>query len=410
MNVFDLAEDNLSDNAVIKVIGVGGGGGNAVRHMLENRLEGVEFICANTDSKALIGFETGVSLQLGSTITKGLGAGANPEVGRDSALEDQEKITQLLTGADMVFITAGMGGGTGTGAAPVIAKVARELGILTVAVVTKPFPFEGRRRARVAEDGVRELRENVDSLITVPNERLLPVLGKNISLLKAFGEANNVLFNAVQGITDLIMRPGLINVDFADVRTVMSEMGMAMMGTGSASGDDRARVAAEAAIHNPLLEDINLRGARGVLVNITANEEVGLSEFTEVGAIIEEYASEDATVVIGCAIDPSVGDEMRVTVVATGLEGRSTAEIQSAVGESVVSQPVMAKVGQSAESSSDVKAAVAQPVSKPSSTMKVEKVEKGLSEKNESVDSTSISGGDKLSYLDIPAFLRRQAD
>ncbi|GGN31830.1 MULTISPECIES: cell division protein FtsZ [Marinomonas] len=410
MNVFDLAEDNLSDNAVIKVIGVGGGGGNAVRHMLENRLEGVEFICANTDSKALIGFETGVSLQLGSTITKGLGAGANPEVGRDSALEDQEKITQLLTGADMVFITAGMGGGTGTGAAPVIAKVARELGILTVAVVTKPFPFEGRRRARVAEEGVRELRENVDSLITVPNERLLPVLGKNISLLKAFGEANNVLFNAVQGITDLIMRPGLINVDFADVRTVMSEMGMAMMGTGSASGDDRARVAAEAAIHNPLLEDINLRGARGVLVNITANEEVGLSEFTEVGAIIEEYASEDATVVIGCAIDPSVGDEMRVTVVATGLEGRSTAEFQSAVGESVVSQPVMAKVGQSAESSNDVKAAVAQPVSKPSSTMKVEKVEKSLSEKNESVDSTSISSGDKLSYLDIPAFLRRQAD
>jgi cell division protein FtsZ len=410
MNVFDLAEDNLSDNAVIKVIGVGGGGGNAVRHMLENRLEGVEFICANTDSKALIGFETGVSLQLGSTITKGLGAGANPEVGRDSALEDQEKITQLLTGADMVFITAGMGGGTGTGAAPVIAKVARELGILTVAVVTKPFPFEGRRRARVAEDGVKELRENVDSLITVPNERLLPVLGKNISLLKAFGEANNVLFNAVQGITDLIMRPGLINVDFADVRTVMSEMGMAMMGTGSASGEDRARVAAEAAIHNPLLEDINLRGARGVLVNITANEEVGLSEFTEVGSIIEEYASEDATVVIGCAIDPSVGDEMRVTVVATGLEGRPAVEVKSAVGESVVSQPVMAKVEQVVESNSDVAAAVVQPASKPTPSVKVEKVEKNSDGKKESVDSASISGGDKLSYLDIPAFLRRQAD
>ncbi|QUX92186.1 cell division protein FtsZ [Marinomonas sp. A3A] len=409
MNVFDLAEDNLSDNAVIKVIGVGGGGGNAVRHMLENRLEGVEFICANTDSKALIGFETGVSLQLGSTITKGLGAGANPEVGRDSALEDQEKITQLLTGADMVFITAGMGGGTGTGAAPVIAKVARELGILTVAVVTKPFPFEGRRRARVAEEGVRELRENVDSLITVPNERLLPVLGKNISLLKAFGEANNVLFNAVQGITDLIMRPGLINVDFADVRTVMSEMGMAMMGTGSASGEDRARVAAEAAIHNPLLEDINLRGARGVLVNITANEEVGLSEFTEVGGIIEEYASEDATVVIGCAIDPSVGDEMRVTVVATGLEGRSAGEMKSAVGESVVSQPVMAKVEQVVESD-NAKMAVAQSVPKPSHHVKAEVVEKSLDEKKESVDSSSISSGDKLSYLDIPAFLRRQAD
>ncbi|RBP84387.1 cell division protein FtsZ [Marinomonas rhizomae] len=409
MNVFDLAEDNLSDNAVIKVIGVGGGGGNAVRHMLENRLEGVEFICANTDSKALIGFETGVSLQLGSTITKGLGAGANPEVGRDSALEDQEKITQLLTGADMVFITAGMGGGTGTGAAPVIAKVARELGILTVAVVTKPFPFEGRRRAKVAEEGVRELRENVDSLITVPNERLLPVLGKNISLLKAFGEANNVLFNAVQGITDLIMRPGLINVDFADVRTVMSEMGMAMMGTGSASGEDRARVAAEAAIHNPLLEDINLRGARGVLVNITANEEVGLSEFTEVGGIIEEYASEDATVVIGCAIDPSVGDEMRVTVVATGLEGHSAVEIKSAVGESVVSQPVMAKVERVVESES-ANTTVAQPVPKPEQHVKAEVVEKSLDEKKESVDSASISSGDKLSYLDIPAFLRRQAD
>ncbi|ETX10377.1 peptidase M23 [Marinomonas ushuaiensis DSM 15871] len=409
MNVFDLAEENLSDNAVIKVIGVGGGGGNAVRHMLQNRLEGVEFICANTDSKALIGFDTGISLQLGSTITKGLGAGANPEVGRDSALEDQEKITQLLTGADMVFITAGMGGGTGTGAAPVIAKVARELGILTVAVVTKPFPFEGRRRAKVAEEGVKELRENVDSLITVPNERLLPVLGKNISLLKAFGEANNVLFNAVQGITDLIMRPGLINVDFADVRTVMSEMGMAMMGTGSASGDDRARVAAEAAIHNPLLEDINLRGARGVLVNITANEEVGLSEFTEVGGIIEEYASEDATVVIGCAIDPNVGDEMRVTVVATGLEGKSIVELKAAVGESVVSQPVITKVEQAVESR-EAEAVMAQSELNLAPEAKVQVVEKSLGEKSESADSTSESSGDKLSYLDIPAFLRRQAD
>lgn len=409
MNVFDLAEDNLSDNAVIKVIGVGGGGGNAVRHMLENRLEGVEFICANTDSKALIGFETGVSLQLGSTITKGLGAGANPDVGRDSALEDQEKITQLLTGADMVFITAGMGGGTGTGAAPVIAKVARELGILTVAVVTKPFPFEGRRRAKVAEEGVKELRDNVDSLITVPNERLLPVLGKNITLLKAFGEANNVLFNAVQGITDLIMRPGLINVDFADVRTVMSEMGMAMMGTGSASGEDRARVAAEAAIHNPLLEDINLKGARGVLVNITANEEVGLSEFTEVGSIIEEYASEDATVVIGCAIDPSVGDEMRVTVVATGLEGRPAVEVKTA--ELNVPQQVVEKIEQAVGSSVDVgRTAVAQPEPKAPPAPGVKTVERSSNEKGDSLESNSTSSGDKLSYLDIPAFLRRQAD
>jgi len=413
MNVFDLADENLSDNAVIKVIGVGGGGGNAVRHMLESQLEGVEFICANTDSKALVGFDTGVSLQLGSTITKGLGAGANPEVGRDSALEDQEKITQLLTGADMVFITAGMGGGTGTGAAPVIAKVARELGILTVAVVTKPFPFEGRRRAKVAEEGVKELRENVDSLITVPNERLLPVLGKNITLLKAFGEANNVLFNAVQGITDLIMRPGLINVDFADVRTVMSEMGMAMMGTGSASGDDRARVAAEAAIHNPLLEDINLRGARGVLVNITANEEVGLSEFTEVGGIIEEYASEDATVVIGCAIDPSVGDEMRVTVVATGLEGRVSAEVQSAVGESVVSKSIQVKTEKVVEEACIAKPqqSVQNPEPAPSVVAGNETGEKSLvSDGVDLNESSSSTSNDKLSYLDIPAFLRRQAD
>ena len=401
MNVFDLADENLSDNAVIKVIGVGGGGGNAVRHMLENRLEGVEFICANTDSKALVGFETGVSLQLGSTITKGLGAGANPSVGRDSALEDQEKITQLLTGADMVFITAGMGGGTGTGAAPVIARVARELGILTVAVVTRPFPFEGRRRAKVADEGVKELRDNVDSLIIVPNERLLPVLGKNITLLKAFGEANNVLLNAVQGITDLIMRPGLINVDFADVRTVMSEMGMAMMGTGTATGEERARIAAESAIHNPLLEDINLKGARGVLVNITANEEVGLSEFTEVGGIIEEYASEDATVVIGCAIDPSVGDEMRVTVVATGLERAESMAL--AVGDVVSAAPkaaapiAEAKIVQTSYSSVSTDSAASA---------------KGTDVDGESDTSTKTNNAtdDKLSYLDIPAFLRRQAD
>ena len=405
---FDLPKDQAS---IIKVIGVGGGGSNAVNYMYSQGITGVDFMICNTDAQALEQSPIPNKIQLGVTLTEGLGAGADPEVGKNAAIEDVEAIKKVLeNNTKMVFITAGMGGGTGTGAAPVIAKVARELGILTVAVVTKPFPFEGRRRARVAEDGVKELRENVDSLITVPNERLLPVLGKNISLLKAFGEANNVLFNAVQGITDLIMRPGLINVDFADVRTVMSEMGMAMMGTGSASGEDRARVAAEAAIHNPLLEDINLRGARGVLVNITANEEVGLSEFTEVGSIIEEYASEDATVVIGCAIDPSVGDEMRVTVVATGLEGRPAVEVKSAVGESVVSQPVMAKVEQVVESNSDVAAAVVQPASKPTPSVKVEKVEKNSDGKKESVDSASISGGDKLSYLDIPAFLRRQAD
>lgn len=421
MNVFDLAEENLSDNAVIKVVGVGGGGGNAVKHMLESNLDGVEFICANTDSKALLGLDSGITLQLGNTVTKGLGAGANPNIGRDSALEDQEKITELLTGADMVFITAGMGGGTGTGAAPVIAKVARELGILTVAVVTKPFPFEGRRRAKVAEEGIKELRDNVDSLITVPNERLLPVLGKNISLLKAFGEANNVLLNAVQGITDLIMRPGLINVDFADVQTVMKEMGMAMMGSGSATGEDRSRVAAEAAIHNPLLEDINLKGARGVLVNITANDEVGLSEFTEVGNIIEEYASEDATVVIGCAIDPSVGEEMRVTVVATGLEGKGgAAQMQNAVGAGV-----SASVSHAATTAAPTEApkpqeqapaatVVQQPVSEPVKpaepvTSKVSEQPKNQAESN-SGQTNEQNAEDKLSYLDIPAFLRRQAD
>ncbi|MFT2109849.1 cell division protein FtsZ [Marinomonas sp. 2405UD68-3] len=411
MSVFDLADDNMSDNAVIKVIGVGGGGGNAVRHMLENRLEGVEFICANTDSKALVGFETGVSLQLGSTITKGLGAGANPSVGRDSALEDEEKISQLISGADMVFITAGMGGGTGTGAAPVIARVAREMGILTVAVVTRPFPFEGRRRAKVADEGVKELRDNVDSLIIVPNERLLPVLGKNISLLKAFGEANNVLFNAVQGITDLIMRPGLINVDFADVRTVMSEMGMAMMGTGTSTGEDRARVAAESAIHNPLLEDINLKGARGVLVNITANEEVGLSEFTEVGGIIEEYASEDATVVVGCAIDPAVGDEMRVTVVATGLERSEGAtvvasgvSVERVVGDSVASPASVSVVTQANESKSVMTPKI---VTEPVAHAPKSEAEKGDADL---ASKPASSSEEKLSYLDIPAFLRRQAD
>ena len=417
MNVFDLAEENLSENAVIKVVGVGGGGGNAVKHMLESNLDGVEFICANTDSKALIGLDTGITLQLGTTVTKGLGAGANPNVGRDSALEDQEKITELLTGADMVFITAGMGGGTGTGAAPVIAKVARELGILTVAVVTKPFPFEGRRRAKVAEEGIKELRDNVDSLITVPNERLLPVLGKNISLLKAFGEANNVLLNAVQGITDLIMRPGLINVDFADVQTVMKEMGMAMMGSGYATGEERARIAAEAAIHNPLLEDINLKGARGVLVNITANDEVGLSEFSEVGNIIEEYASEDATVVIGCAIDPNVGDEMRVTVVATGLEGKGSAQMQSAVGSGVVGSTTSESITTArpeVESSVQERASVnvvqqQDPVKSPVDTSVAKKP--SSSENADSGNATgSQNGEDKLSYLDIPAFLRRQAD
>ncbi|MCW8925262.1 MAG: cell division protein FtsZ, partial [Xanthomonadales bacterium] len=313
--MFELV-DNVPQSAVIKVIGVGGGGGNAVHHMLNSEVDGVDFICANTDAQALKGQGVGSVLQIGSELTKGLGAGANPEIGRQAAMEDRERIADMLSGADMVFITAGMGGGTGTGAAPIVAEVAKELGILTVAVVTKPFPFEGRRRSKIADEGIKALTENVDSLITIPNEKLLSVLGKNTSLIQAFEEANNVLQGAVQGIADLIIRPGMINVDFADVKTVMSEMGMAMMGTGVASGEDRARIAAEAAIKCPLLEDIDLQGAKGILVNITAGLDLGLGEFAEVGDTIEEFASENATVVVGTVIDPEMSDELKVTVVA----------------------------------------------------------------------------------------------
>jgi len=316
--MFELV-DNVPQNAVIKVIGVGGGGGNAVKHMIDSNIEGVEFICANTDAQALKDIDSRTVLQLGHSMTKGLGAGANPEVGRQAAMEDRERIAEVLRGADMVFIAAGMGGGTGTGGAPIVAEVARDMGILTVAVVTKPFPFEGRKRMMVADAGIKELEERVDSLITIPNEKLLSVLGKSTSLLDAFKAANNVLLGAVQGIADLIIRPGMINVDFADVRTVMSEMGMAMMGTGHATGENRAREAAEAAIRSPLLEDVNLEGARGILVNITAGIDLSLGEYTEVGNTIEEFASADATVVVGTVIDPEMTDELRVTVVATGL-------------------------------------------------------------------------------------------
>ena len=316
--MFELV-DNVPQSAVIKVVGVGGGGGNAVRRMIDAGVDGVDFICANTDAQALSDIPSRTVLQLGAGITKGLGAGANPEIGRQAALEDKARIAEVLRGADMVFITAGMGGGTGTGAAPVVAEVARELGILTVAVVTRPFRFEGKKRSAVADDGLGELQQHVDSLITIPNEKLLAVLGKNTSLLEAFKAANDVLLGAVQGIADLIIRPGTINVDFADVRTVMSEMGMAMMGTGSARGENRAREAAEAAIRSPLLEDINLQGARGILVNITAGPDLSLGEFAEVGDTVHEFAADNATVVVGTAIDPAMGDEIKVTVVATGL-------------------------------------------------------------------------------------------
>jgi cell division protein FtsZ len=313
--------DNVPSSAVIKVIGVGGGGGNAVKHMIANEVAGVDFICANTDAQALTDMESTTMLQLGGSVTKGLGAGANPDVGRQAALEDRDRIEEALQGADMVFITAGMGGGTGTGAAPVVAEVAKEMGVLTVAVVTKPFPFEGKKRMKIADAGMMELQQHVDSLITIPNERLLDVLGKSASLLEAFKAANDVLLGAVQGIADLIIHPGMINVDFADVRTVMSEMGMAMMGTGRARGEDRAREAAEMAIRSPLLDDINLQGARGILVNITAGIDLSLGEFSEVGDIVEEFASENATVVVGTAIDPEMSEEIKVTVVATGLGG-----------------------------------------------------------------------------------------
>ncbi|OGT48821.1 MAG: cell division protein FtsZ [Gammaproteobacteria bacterium RIFCSPHIGHO2_12_FULL_38_11] len=316
--MFELG-DNQSHNAKIKVVGIGGGGGNAIEHMMAEHIDGVEFICANTDAQALGKSSARTVLHLGEEITKGLGAGANPEVGRQAAEENRNNIRELLAGTDMVFITAGMGGGTGTGAAPIFAEVAKELGILTVAVVTKPFAFEGRKRMEIADEGIKALSKYVDSLITIPNNKLLSVLGKNISLLNAFKAANNVLFGAVQGIADLITRPGLINVDFADVRTVMSEMGMAMMGTGVATGENRAREAAEAAIASPLLEDVDFHGAKGVLVNITAGMDMSIGEFEIVGEAIKAFASESATVVVGTVIDPTLTDELRVTVVVTGL-------------------------------------------------------------------------------------------
>ena len=383
--MFELV-DNIPQSAVIKVIGVGGGGGNAVHHMISNQVDGVDFICANTDSQALSNLKAKTVLQMGTSITRGLGAGANPEIGRQAALEDREQIADILSGADTVFITAGMGGGTGTGAAPIVAEVAREMGILTVAVVTRPFPFEGKKRSSIAEQGIELLSGSVDSLITIPNEKLLEVLGKEASLLEAFKAANDVLLGAVKGIADLIMHPGMINVDFADVKTVMSEMGMAMMGTGFASGEDRAREAAESAIRSPLLEDVNLQGARGILVNITAGENLSLGEFSEVGDTVEEFASDDATVVVGTVIDPTLGDEMRVTVVATGLGGN---------------QVLPKKVVDNTErEETDYKQ-----LDRPAVMRNRPAADRGAAMKQAAGAETA-----DMDYLDIPAFLRRQAD
>jgi cell division protein FtsZ len=381
--------DSIPETAEIKVIGVGGGGGNAVRHMIACQVQGVEFICANTDSQALRDIQGATLLQLGNGITKGLGAGANPDVGRQAALEDRDRIAEVLQGADMVFITAGMGGGTGTGAAPVVADVARELGILTVAVVTRPFHFERSKRREIADEGIRQLKDRVDSLITVPNEKLLSVLGRTTTLLDAFRAANDVLLGAVQGIADLIIRPGMINVDFADVRTVMSEMGMAMMGSGRASGESRARIAAEAAVHSPLLEDIDLQGARGILVNITAGPDLSLGEFAEVGDTIEEFSSDNATVVVGTVIDPDMGDEIRVTVVATGL-GRP---------EEVRPTAVPARAAKVVQNNGDIDYGA---LERPTITRRpiTEATARRLDLRQDA----------DLDYLDIPAFLRRQAD
>jgi cell division protein FtsZ len=311
--------DAYSQSAVIKVLGVGGGGGNAVSHMVTSGIEGVEFMCINTDAQALKHSKVRTALQIGANITKGLGAGADPEIGRQAAMEDRDRIIEMIEGCDMLFITAGMGGGTGTGAAPIVAQLAKELGILTVAVVTRPFEMEGGKRTLMADHGMSELGKHVDSLITIPNQKLLTVLGPKTTLLDAFKAANQVLQGAVQGIADLITRPGLINVDFADVRTVMAETGMAMMGSGVGTGENRARLAAEMAVSSPLLEDVNLSGAQGILVNVTAGMDLAIGEFQEVGAIVKQFASEDATVVVGTVIDPEITNELRVTVVATGL-------------------------------------------------------------------------------------------
>ncbi|MBN3262791.1 cell division protein FtsZ [Pectobacterium brasiliense] len=377
----------LTNDAVIKVIGVGGGGGNAVEHMVRERIEGVEFFAVNTDAQALRKTAVGQTIQIGSGITKGLGAGANPEVGRNSAEEDREALRSALEGADMVFIAAGMGGGTGTGAAPVVAEVAKDLGILTVAVVTKPFNFEGKKRMAFAEQGIAELSKHVDSLITIPNDKLLKVLGRGISLLDAFGAANDVLKGAVQGIAELITRPGLMNVDFADVRTVMSEMGYAMMGSGVARGEDRAEEAAEMAISSPLLEDIDLSGARGVLVNITAGFDLRLDEFETVGNTIRAFASDNATVVIGTSLDPEMNDELRVTVVATGIGMDKRPEI-TLVTNKQVSQPVMDHRYQQHGMT---------PLAQEKPAAKV-------------VNDQNPQTNKEPDYLDIPAFLRKQAD
>jgi cell division protein FtsZ len=402
--MFELV-DGYNTNAVIKVIGVGGGGGNAVSFMMECGIDGVEFICANTDSQALKNSRVKTAIQIGCNITKGLGAGANPDLGRQAAMEDRDRIRESIEGSDMLFITAGMGGGTGTGAAPIVAQVARELGILTVAVVTKPFGMEGRKRMEIAENGITELSKYVDSLITIPNQKLLTVLGKQTTLLDAFKSANQVLQGAVQGIAELITRPGLINVDFADVRTVMGEMGMAMMGTGRGTGEDRAREAAEAAISSPLLEDINLEGAKGILVNVTAGMDLSIGEFDEVGNVVKDRASDDATVVLGTVIDPTMEGEVRVTVVATGLGGvvrQREPQLRVASGQQRGAQRGRRLANGGPVNYSELDAP-------PGGRQRTEEPELAAEAPRRAVGQSFDYRGDP-EMLDIPAFLRRQAD
>lgn len=414
-NMFELL-DTCQQNAVIKVVGIGGGGGNAVEHMMAGHIEGVEFICANTDAQALKNSSANTIIQLGENITRGLGAGANPEVGRRSAEEDREKIRAALNGADMVFIAAGMGGGTGTGAAPVFAQIAKELGILTVAVTTKPFSFEGRMRLQTAEQGIANLSQYVDSLITIPNNKLLSVLGKNVTLINAFKAANDVLRGAVQGIAELITRPGLINVDFADVRTVMSEMGMAMMGTGVGSGDNRARLAAEAAIASPLLEDVDLTGAKGVLVNITAGLDLSIGEFEEVGEVVKGITSDSATVVVGTVIDPELRDEVRVTVIVTGLGRKQVA--------AALKMPAIEHVKTSSPQVVNAETNVDYVQLEKPTIMRKQNVVTATTTTSTSINSgtqtqapssynrpiSTVENLHDIDYLDIPAFLRRKEE
>jgi cell division protein FtsZ len=398
--------DAYSQNAVIKVIGVGGGGGNAVAHMVQSGIEGVEFLCINTDAQALKHSKVKTALQIGTNITKGLGAGADPEVGRQAAVEDRDRIIEMIDGCDMLFITAGMGGGTGTGAAPVVAQVAKELGILTVAVVTRPFDMEGGKRSLVADHGIAELGKHVDSLITIPNQKLLTVLGAQTTLLDAFKSANQVLQGAVQGIAELITRPGLINVDFADVRTVMSETGMAMMGSGAASGDNRAREAAEAAVSSPLLEDINLAGAHGILVNVTAGMDLSIGEFQEVGNVVKQFASDDATVVVGTVIDPELSNQIRVTVVATGL-GRPVAQSQlrPQFGRETLA-PAPRQTLARAQEEPPMRVVSRRPLT----AADYAALDKPAVQRQRAVGDGLRPEADAEDILDIPAFLRRQAD